>query len=176
MSSISQGADVKRQPRPDCQASAETHNQSLARSLTTSLRLQDRPLQGPNARRHRRAGRLPPLRFAALQARPLAWRARASRVPGRRQQNSPSTIDTLSMRHSPNRPGDPPHLTAHAAKSGFGFPHRPASNHGKGRSGTARVKSACGVASDRASSTLDPHRTEPKVGSYRGDAGGLPAR
>ncbi len=39
----------------------------------------------------------PPLRFAPFQARPLAWRARASRVPGRRQQNSLATIDTLSM-------------------------------------------------------------------------------
>ena len=28
---------------------------------------------------------------------PLAWGARANRVPGRRQQNSQSTIDTLSI-------------------------------------------------------------------------------
>ncbi|GAA0604108.1 hypothetical protein GCM10010524_71280 [Streptomyces mexicanus] len=55
-----------------------------------------------------------------------------------------------------------------------GFPHRPASNHGRGRSGTARVKGAYGV--PPGSPTLDPHRTAPKVGSYRGDAGGLPVR
>ena len=46
----------------------------------------------------------PPLRFAALWARPLAWRARANRVPGRRQHNSPSTLDTLSMHPLAERP------------------------------------------------------------------------
>jgi hypothetical protein len=38
----------------------------------------------------------------------------------------------------------------------------------------ARVKGAYGV--PPGSPTLDPHRTDPKVGSYRGDAGGLPVR
>jgi hypothetical protein len=38
------------------------------------------------------------------------------------------------------------------------------------RSGTARVKGASGVASDRASSPPDPRRPEPQGGSYRGAA------
>jgi hypothetical protein len=58
-----------------------------------------------------------------------------------------------------------------------GAPHRPlAIIDREVRSGPARVSGASGVASDRASSTLDPHRPEPKVGSYRGDAERLPAR
>src|SRR3954452_16779598 len=115
----------------------------------------------------------PPLRFAAFWARPLAWRARANRAPGRRQQNSSSTIGNLSMHHVPKRPATRlaslPALTVC-----LWAPASPRYQSWKGRSGTARVKGACGV--PPGSPTLDPHRTEPEVGSYRGDAGGLPAR
>ena len=103
---------------------------------------------GPSRARKRAAtaGRAacPPLRFAALWARPLAWRARANRVPGRRQQNSPSTIDTLSMCTRSNG-RLPPARGRRGLPADRGLPHRPASNHGKGRSGTARVKGAYGV-------------------------------
>lgn len=42
------------------------------------------------------------------------------------------------------------------------------------RPGT-RSRRASGVAQRSSKLAPDPHRTEPKVGGYRGDAGGLPA-
>lgn len=67
---------------------------------------------GPSKARKRAAtewrAACPPLRSAAFWAQPLAWRARANKVPGRRQQTSPSTLDTLSVHHSPERPATHP--------------------------------------------------------------------
>jgi hypothetical protein len=51
-------------------ASPDGGHRSTQLRLTSSLRLQDGPLQGPKARRHRRAGRLPP---ASLRSRRVPW-------------------------------------------------------------------------------------------------------
>jgi len=88
-----------------------------------------------------------PLRFAALPARPLAWRARANRVPGRRQQNSPSTLDTLPVAPLARKAGDPCRLMDPHHPPVRGVPHRPASNHG--RDGPARHASRAPPASLR---------------------------
>jgi hypothetical protein len=124
---------------------------------------------GPNARRHRRSGRLP---SAPLRSWRVPWLG--AHVP------TGCRVEDSTTRHQRSTPCPPQPLAGsgrlpalpddRTRPSDHGSPHRPASNHGEMRSGPARVKGACGVASDRASSTLDPHRSEPEVCSYRGDA------
>ncbi|GAA1612682.1 hypothetical protein GCM10009742_74820 [Kribbella karoonensis] len=102
----------------------------------------------------------------------MAWRARANRVPGRRQQTSPSTPDTLLLQqlsekagHSPSRAGPRPEFACGSRIAPTAI------MEGTARHGTRQGKVA---PLPLASSTLT--RTAPKGGSYRGDAGGLPVR
>lgn len=107
---------------------------------------------GPSRARKRAAttGRAacPPLRFAALWARPLAWRARANRVPSRRQHNSPSMPDTRSVHHSPKRPATALHGLATATRLSLGSRIAPlAIMEGTARHGTrqGRLRRPSGI-------------------------------
>jgi hypothetical protein len=164
---------INNPPRHNCQASAET-GQPIPRLPDNFLYVFK---TGPCRARMRAAtaGRAarPPLRFAALQA--------ALGLARTRQQGAGSQTAELAIndRHpvdlDSRRNGRLPAARGwRILPSDPEIPHRPASNHGEVRSGPARVKGACGVASDRASSTLDPHRSGPGVGSYRGDAEDCP--
>jgi hypothetical protein len=75
--------------------------------------------------------------------RPLAWRTRAKGC-------RPETTRLRHQRRTPwGSPGMPASVTCGSAPQpshfGAGAPHRPASNHGKGRSGPARVKTPHGL-------------------------------
>jgi hypothetical protein len=108
----------------------------------------------------------PPLRFAPLQARPLAWRAhdKGGAAADRRSRHTtaPRGLHALAGYLGACSRGQPGHRMP-------GLRIAPLAIMGSAvRHGTRQGRPPA-VASDRASSTLDPHRTEPEVGSYRGD-------
>jgi hypothetical protein len=105
---------------------------------------------------------------------PLAWRARSNRVPvedsrTRHQRSTPCLCTTRSIGWLPES------VVEVGPPSDRRLPHRPASDHGK--CGPARRASRAPPASQAIEQArpLDPHRAEPEVGSYRGDAERLPA-
>jgi hypothetical protein len=115
----------------------------------------------------------PPLRFAAFWARTLAWRARANRVPGRRQLARHQRSTTCRCTAHLDRPANPPWGRA-LPPSNRGLPDRPDSNVGKVRPGPARVKGACGVA-PRSSKLAPGHALfRTSGGSYRDDPADWP--
>ena len=141
-------------------------------SFSTSSR---RAPPGPKARRHHRAGRLPstPLRCAPGAALGLARTC---------QQGAGSKTAELAIndRHPADvvlaeTAGCPPPAVDACFRLIVGYRIAPLAIMEK--CGPARHASRAPPASlrDRASSTLDPHRSEPKVGSYRGDAEDCPS-
>ena len=109
--SISQGTDVERQPRPDCQATPETNNQSLARSLTTFSASSSRAHRGPASAPPPEAGGR--VRFVSLGGSSLAALGLARTRRGRR----PETTRLRHQRTTPwgSRAGGPASATGGAA-------------------------------------------------------------
>lgn len=104
--------------------------------------------EGPKARRHHRgSGRLPAtqLRFALGAALGLA-RTCQHGAGSKTADLAINDRHPLSVGACTKRPATGP-CGWSRLPSGRGLPDRPASNHGEVRSGPARVKGACGVAS-----------------------------
>jgi hypothetical protein len=156
--SISQGTDVKHQPRPDCQAPPETNNQSLARSLTTFSTSSRRP-QGADARRHRRTGRAAPTPLRSAPGAALGLARTRQRVP-------PETVEVVKRQHPEGaRFGRLPASVAQAACrmiERWGLRIAPLAIMGV-QSGTARVKG--GLRPSQAIASRPLTRTAPNLRS-----------
>jgi len=140
-------------------------------SFSTSSR---RALQGPKARRHHRAGRLPATPLRCVLGASLGLARTCQQGAGSKtaelaiNDRHPVDVGTRRNGRLPASPYDPSHLADRW------LPHRPASNHG--RDGPARRASRAPPASLRDLRPLTRTAPNLRVGSYRGDAGGLPVR